>query len=67
MLSLPERVPGAPGEKGKPIKTWLPDALHFQRAIQNVRVRDMEVEMPVSHHLARSHKIQMEFVLTVPT
>lgn len=29
------------------IKTWLPDALHFQRAIQNVRVRDIEVEMPV--------------------
>lgn len=29
------------------IKTSLPDALHFQRAIQNVRVRDIEVEMPV--------------------
>lgn len=31
----------------KPVKTWLPDALHFQRAIQNVRVLDMEVEMPL--------------------
>lgn len=31
----------------KPIKTYLTDALHFQRAIQNVRVRDTEIEMPV--------------------
>ena len=30
-----------------PIKTYLPDALHFQRGIQNVRVRDIEVEMPL--------------------
>jgi len=30
-----------------PIKTYLTDALHFQRAIQNVRVRDIEVEMPL--------------------
>ncbi|SPJ78890.1 uncharacterized protein FTOL_07281 [Fusarium torulosum] len=30
----------------KHVKTFLPDALHFQRAIQNVRVRDIEVEMP---------------------
>ncbi|KAF5585229.1 oxidoreductase [Fusarium subglutinans] len=29
------------------VKTFLPDALHFQRAIQNVRVRDIEVEMPL--------------------
>ena len=29
----------------KPVKTYLIDALHFQRAIQNVRVRDIEVEM----------------------
>lgn len=29
------------------IQTWVPDALHFQRAIQNVPRRDMEVEMPV--------------------
>ncbi|KAK2008685.1 hypothetical protein LZ32DRAFT_631414 [Colletotrichum eremochloae] len=31
----------------KPVTTYLPDALHFQRAIQNVRVRDMEVEIPL--------------------
>jgi len=37
MVALPE----------KKLKTWLPDALHFQRAIQNVRVRDTEVEMPL--------------------
>lgn len=42
MLSLPEVKEGE-----KPIKTYLPDALHFQRAIQNVRVRDMEIEMPL--------------------
>lgn len=29
------------------IKTKLPNALHFRRAIQNVRVRDMEVEIPL--------------------
>ncbi|KAI2618800.1 hypothetical protein GGR54DRAFT_143355 [Hypoxylon sp. NC1633] len=29
------------------IKTQLPDALHFRRAIQNVRVRDIEVEIPL--------------------
>lgn len=29
------------------VTTYLPDALHFQRAIQNVRVRDIEVEMPL--------------------
>lgn len=37
MFALPET----------PVKTYLPDALHFQRGIQNVRVRDMEVEMPL--------------------
>lgn len=31
----------------KPVKTYLPDALHFQRGIQNVRVLDMEVEIPL--------------------
>ncbi|KAF5561301.1 oxidoreductase [Fusarium napiforme] len=31
----------------KNVKTYLPDALHFQRAIQSVRVRDIEVEMPL--------------------
>lgn len=31
----------------KPIKTYLTDGLHFQRAIQNIRVRDIEVEMPL--------------------
>ena len=41
MFALPSAEPS------KPIKTFLPDALHFQRAIQNVRVRDIEVEMPL--------------------
>ncbi|EXJ78164.1 hypothetical protein A1O3_09325 [Capronia epimyces CBS 606.96] len=35
------------GEKGNKIKTWLPDALHFQRGVQNIRVRDLEVEFPL--------------------
>ncbi|KAJ6509053.1 hypothetical protein C8R45DRAFT_463892 [Mycena sanguinolenta] len=39
MLALPEW--------DKPVKTYLPDALHFQRGIQNVRVLDVEVEIPL--------------------
>ncbi|KAJ9653169.1 hypothetical protein H2198_007631 [Neophaeococcomyces mojaviensis] len=31
----------------KAIKTQLPNGLHFRRAIQNVRVRDMEMEIPL--------------------
>ncbi|KAG8670961.1 hypothetical protein FPOAC2_04226 [Fusarium poae] len=31
----------------KEVKAYLPDALHFQRAIQNVRVRNLEVEIPI--------------------
>jgi hypothetical protein len=37
MLALPD----------KPVKTHLTDALHFQRGIQNVRVMDLEVEIPI--------------------
>ncbi|KAJ6509051.1 hypothetical protein C8R45DRAFT_894083 [Mycena sanguinolenta] len=39
MLVLPEW--------DKPVKTYLTDALHFQRGIQNVRVLDVEVEIPL--------------------
>ncbi|KIW83347.1 hypothetical protein Z517_02592 [Fonsecaea pedrosoi CBS 271.37] len=35
------------GPSGKVIKTWVPDALHFQRGVQNLRVRDLEVEFPL--------------------
>lgn len=35
------------GKNGDPIKTWVPDALHFQRGVQNLRVRDLEVEFPL--------------------
>ncbi|KIW87748.1 uncharacterized protein Z519_11722 [Cladophialophora bantiana CBS 173.52] len=35
------------GPNGKIIKTWVPDALHFQRGVQNLRVRDLEVEFPL--------------------
>jgi hypothetical protein len=43
MKNLDERK-----ENEKPIRTLLPNALHFQRGVQNIRVRDMEVEIPVS-------------------
>ncbi|KAI9881007.1 MAG: hypothetical protein M1830_009501 [Pleopsidium flavum] len=29
------------------IKSYLPDALHFRRGIQNMRVRDMEFQIPI--------------------
>ncbi|EER30008.1 hypothetical protein D8B26_007284 [Coccidioides posadasii str. Silveira] len=29
------------------IETWLPNALHFRRGIHNVRVRDVELEIPL--------------------
>jgi len=35
------------GPDGPKIKTWLPNALHFQRGVQNLRVRDLEVEIPL--------------------
>lgn len=34
-------------DQEKPIKTQLPNALHFRRAIQNVRVLDTEMEIPL--------------------
>lgn len=40
----------------KPVTTYLIDALHFQRAIQNVRVRDMEVEIPLVAKNGRTFK-----------
>lgn len=39
------------GPHGKKIKTWVPDALHFQRGVQNIRVRDLEVEFPLQPKL----------------
>lgn len=37
-------MPDVTNEKDA-IRGRLPDALHFRRAIQNVRVRDMEIEI----------------------
>ncbi len=35
-------------EKPTPeIKTWIPNALHFRRGVQNSRVRDMEMQIPL--------------------
>ncbi|KAI9692203.1 MAG: hypothetical protein M1822_006433 [Bathelium mastoideum] len=42
MKNLDERK-----ETDKPIRTLLPNALHFQRGVQNIRVRDLEVEIPL--------------------
>ena len=41
----------------KPIKTNLPDALHYQRAIQNVRVREVEVELPLTAKAGEPDKV----------
>lgn len=46
----------------KNVKTYLPDALHFQRAIQNVRVRDMEVEIPLVAKAGQPDKIDFSIV-----
>lgn len=35
-------------EDQPPIRTLIPNALHFQRGIQNLRVRDVEVEFPIT-------------------
>lgn len=43
MKNLPEVA-----ADGKPIRTLIPNALHFQRGVTNIRVRDLEVEFPVS-------------------
>ena len=45
---LPARLAmsSLPGSE-EDVKAYLPDALHFRRAIQNTRVRDLELEMPV--------------------
>ena len=37
----------------EPIKTLVSNALHFRRGIQNMRVLDIEVEMPVSLEVPR--------------
>ncbi|KAF7502144.1 hypothetical protein GJ744_006980 [Endocarpon pusillum] len=34
-------------DKEPEIKTYLPDALHFRRGVQNMRVRDMEFQIPI--------------------
>jgi hypothetical protein len=44
------------------LKTYLPDALHFQRAIQNVRVRDIEIEMPLVAKVGEPTKIDFATV-----
>ncbi|KAJ7037125.1 hypothetical protein C8F04DRAFT_999443 [Mycena alexandri] len=36
-----------PGEDTLTIKTQLPNALHFRRGIQNMRVRDLEFQIPI--------------------
>lgn len=52
MLNFPEVKEGE-----KPIKTYLPDALHYQRAIQNVRVRELEIEMPLTAKAGEPDKV----------
>lgn len=52
MLNFPEVKPGE-----KPIKTDLPDALHYQRGIQNVRVMELEVELPLTAKVGEPDKV----------
>lgn len=52
MMNFPEVKEGE-----KPIKTYLPEALHYQRAIQNVRVRELEVEMPLTAKAGEPNRI----------
>ncbi|RPA80545.1 FAD-binding domain-containing protein [Ascobolus immersus RN42] len=43
MLALPPQLPGI----GDEIHTYLIDALHFRRGVQNMRVRDIELQIPI--------------------
>ena len=52
MMNFPEVK-----ENELPITTYLPDALHYQRAIQNVRVRELEVEMPLTAKPGEPNKV----------
>ncbi len=47
MLALPDEE----------IKTYLPDALHFQRGVQNVRVTSTELEMPLQPRADDAHAV----------
>jgi hypothetical protein len=49
-----------------PVKTYLMDGLHFRRSIQNVRVRDIEVEMPVRFILLPSPVAPLTSLLNPP-
>jgi hypothetical protein len=46
----------------EPVKTYLTDALHFQRGIQNVRVLNLEVEMPLQPKADNPNEIDYEYV-----
>jgi hypothetical protein len=43
-------------EKTETIKTALPNALHFRRGIQNMRVRDLEFQIPIPGLLSDASK-----------
>src|SRR5690606_17927194 len=43
MLAMPPQLPGVNEE----IRTYLIDALHFRRGVQNMRVRDIELQIPI--------------------
>lgn len=57
MMNLPEVKEG-----DKAIKTHLINGLHFQRAIQNIRVRDMEVEIPLVPRVDDATKVDYTLV-----
>ncbi|TKA64912.1 hypothetical protein B0A49_09681 [Cryomyces minteri] len=56
-------LPPAFGEDATPtIKTALPNALHFRRGTQNMRVRDMELQIPLPPHPDDSSKPDFSIV-----
>lgn len=51
LTSSTANLPHTKGEDARPaIVTPLPNALHFQRGVQNKRVRDIEFQIPISAH-----------------
>lgn len=53
MVALPPFTFDTQGSQAhsETIKTSLPNALHFRRGIQNMRVRDMEFQIPIPYRL----------------
>jgi hypothetical protein len=58
LFSMPPEL----GVIGADIKTYLPDGLHFRRGVKNMRVRDMELQIPIPPRADDSSKPDWEVV-----